>query len=45
LGISLEKIGDPTGKSRDRVALTDEQVKENARIIASKFSKYLIWRK
>lgn len=30
IGDFTGKIGDPTGKSKGRVALTDEQVKENA---------------
>lgn len=41
IGDFTGKIGDPTGKSKGRVALTDEQVKENAKTYCSQIFKIL----
>jgi tyrosyl-tRNA synthetase len=41
IGDFTGKIGDPTGKSKGRVALTDEQVKENARTYCQQIFKIL----
>lgn len=41
IGDFTGKIGDPTGKSRTRTALTDEQVKENARTYCEQIFKIL----
>lgn len=41
IGDFTGKIGDPTGKSKGRVALTDEQVKENAKTYCDQIFKVL----
>lgn len=41
IGDFTGKIGDPTGKSKTRTALTDEQVKENARTYCEQIFKIL----
>ncbi len=41
IGDFTGKIGDPTGKSKGRVALTDEQVKENAKTYTDQIIKIL----
>lgn len=41
IGDFTGKIGDPTGKSKGRVALTDEQVKENAKTYCEQIFKVL----
>ncbi|NLL71500.1 MAG: tyrosine--tRNA ligase [Epulopiscium sp.] len=41
IGDFTGKIGDPTGKSKGRVALTDEQVKENAKTYCQQIFKVL----
>ncbi len=41
IGDFTGKIGDPTGKSKGRVALTDEQVKENAQTYCEQIFKVL----
>lgn len=41
IGDFTGKIGDPTGKSKGRIALTDEQVKENARTYCEQIFKIL----
>lgn len=41
IGDFTGKIGDPTGKSKGRVALTDEQVKENANTYCDQIFKVL----
>jgi tyrosyl-tRNA synthetase len=41
IGDFTGKIGDPTGKAKGRVALTDEQVKENARTYCEQIFKVL----
>lgn len=41
IGDFTGKIGDPTGKSKGRVALTDNQVKENARTYCEQIFKVL----
>lgn len=41
IGDFTGKIGDPTGKSKGRVALTDEQVKENAETYCEQIFKVL----
>lgn len=41
IGDFTGKIGDPTGKSSTRVALTDEQVKENAKTYCEQIYKIL----
>jgi tyrosyl-tRNA synthetase len=41
IGDFTGKIGDPTGKSKGRVALTDEQVKENAQTYCEQIFKIL----
>jgi tyrosyl-tRNA synthetase len=41
IGDFTAKIGDPTGKSKGRVALTDEQVKENAKTYCEQIFKVL----
>lgn len=41
IGDFTGKIGDPTGKSKTRVALTDEQVKENAKTYCEQIFKVL----
>ncbi|MBV7273771.1 tyrosine--tRNA ligase [Clostridium sp. PL3] len=41
IGDFTGKIGDPTGKSKGRVALTDEQVKENAKTYCDQIFKIL----
>jgi tyrosyl-tRNA synthetase len=41
IGDFTGKIGDPTGKSKGRVALTDEKVKENARTYCEQIFKIL----
>lgn len=41
IGDFTGKIGDPTGKSKGRVALTDEQVKENAKTYCNQIFKIL----
>lgn len=41
IGDFTGRIGDPTGKSKGRVALTDEQVKENAKTYCEQIFKVL----
>lgn len=41
IGDFTGKIGDPTGKSKGRIALTDEQVKENAKTYCEQIFKVL----
>ncbi len=41
IGDFTGKIGDPTGKSKGRIALTDEQVKENAETYCTQVFKVL----
>ncbi|MCT8977964.1 tyrosine--tRNA ligase [Clostridium sp. CX1] len=41
IGDFTGRIGDPTGKSKGRVALTDEQVKENAKTYCQQIFKVL----
>lgn len=41
IGDFTGKIGDPTGKSKGRIALTDEQVKENANTYCKQIFKVL----
>lgn len=41
IGDFTGKIGDPTGKAKGRVALTDEQVKENAKTYCQQIFKVL----
>jgi tyrosyl-tRNA synthetase len=41
IGDFTGKIGDPTGKSKGRVALTDEQVKENAKTYCEQIFKVI----
>lgn len=41
IGDFTGKIGDPTGKSKGRVALTDEQVKENAKTYCEQIFKII----
>jgi tyrosyl-tRNA synthetase len=41
IGDFTGKIGDPTGKSKGRVALTDEQVKENAKTYCGQIFKVI----
>jgi tyrosyl-tRNA synthetase len=41
IGDFTGKIGDPTGKSKGRVALTDDQVKENAKTYCEQIFKIL----
>ncbi|MFA6940252.1 MAG: tyrosine--tRNA ligase, partial [Clostridiaceae bacterium] len=41
IGDFTGKIGDPTGKSKGRTALTDEQVKENAKTYCEQIFKVL----
>lgn len=41
IGDFTGKIGDPTGKSKGRVALTDEQVKENAQTYCEQIFKVI----
>ncbi|TCT16053.1 tyrosyl-tRNA synthetase [Natranaerovirga pectinivora] len=41
IGDFTGKIGDPTGKAKGRVALTDEQVKENAKTYCEQIFKVL----
>ena len=41
IGDFTGKIGDPTGKSKGRVALTDEQVQENAKTYCEQIFKVL----
>lgn len=41
IGDFTGKVGDPTGKSKGRVALTDEQVKENAKTYYEQIFKIL----
>lgn len=41
IGDFTGKIGDPTGKAKGRVALTDEEVKENARTYCEQIFKVL----
>ena len=41
IGDFTGKIGDPTGKSKGRVALTDEQVKANAQTYCEQIFKIL----
>ncbi len=41
IGDFTGKIGDPTGKSKGRVALTDEQVRENAKTYCEQIFKVL----
>ena len=41
IGDFTGKIGDPTGKSKGRIALTDEQVKENAKTYCEQIFKIL----
>ncbi|MDF2904252.1 MAG: tyrosine--tRNA ligase [Bacillus sp. (in: firmicutes)] len=41
IGDFTGKIGDPTGKSKGRIALTDEQVKENANTYCEQIFKVL----
>jgi tyrosyl-tRNA synthetase len=45
IGDFTGKIGDPTGKSKGRIALTDEQVKENAKTYCQQIFKVLDTRK
>lgn len=45
IGDFTGKIGDPTGKSKGRIALTDEQVKENAKTYCEQIFKVLDTRK
>lgn len=45
IGDFTGKIGDPTGKSKGRIALTDEQVKENAKTYCEQIFKVLDARK
>nr|WP_255711116.1 tyrosine--tRNA ligase [Pelosinus baikalensis] len=45
IGDFTGKIGDPTGKSKGRIALTDEQVKENAKTYCQQIFKVLDIRK